>query len=73
MGVVIVSQVSLVRAMYCTIGSCQYTLSSGRPVQTGQVLFEFKFTTAHSEIEQKINADRMFTVDSGSYHVPGRL
>ena len=24
----------------------QYTLLSGSPVQTGQVLFEFKFTTA---------------------------
>ena len=31
-----------------TIGSGQYTLLSGRPVQTGQVLFEFKFTTAQS-------------------------
>ena len=30
------------------IGSGQYTLLSGRPVQTGQVLFEFKFTTAQS-------------------------
>ena len=28
-----------------TVPSCQYTLLSGRPVQTGQVLFEFKFTT----------------------------
>ena len=40
------SYVSLVRATYCTIGSGQFTLLSGRPVQTGQVLFEFKFTTA---------------------------
>ena len=32
-----------------TIGSGQYTLLSGRPVQTGQVLFEFKFTTAQSD------------------------
>ena len=40
------SYVSLVRATYCTIGSGQYTLLSGRLVQTGQVLFEFKFTTA---------------------------
>jgi len=32
------------------IGSGQYTLLSGRPVQTGQVLFEFKFTTAQSEV-----------------------
>ena len=32
-----------------TIGSGQYTLLSGRPVHTGQVLFEFKFTTAQSE------------------------
>ena len=39
------SYVSLVRATYCTIGSGQYTLLSDRPVQTGQVLFEFKFTT----------------------------
>ena len=39
------SYVSLVRATYCTIGSGQYTMLSGRPVQTGQVLFEFKFTT----------------------------
>ena len=30
--------------------SGQYTMLSGRPVQTGQVLFEFKFTTAQSEI-----------------------
>ena len=30
------------------IGSGQYTLLSGRPVQTWQVLFEFKFTTAQS-------------------------
>ena len=43
------SYVSLVRATYCTIGSGQCTLLSGRPVQTGQVLFEFKFTTAQSE------------------------
>ena len=33
-----------------TIGSGQYTLLSGRPVQTGEVLFEFKFTTAQSDI-----------------------
>ena len=39
------SYVGLVRATYCTLGSGQYTLLSGRPVQTGQVLFEFKFTT----------------------------
>ena len=39
------SYVSLVRATYCTIGSGQYTLLSGRPLQTGQVLFELKFTT----------------------------
>ena len=32
------------------IGSGQYTLLSGRPVKTGQVLFEFKFTSAQSEI-----------------------
>ena len=63
MGVVIVSPltglcqenlplsfVSLVRATYCTIGSGQYTLLSNRPVQTGQVLFEFKFTTAQCVI-----------------------
>ena len=31
--------------IYIYIGSGQYTLLSGRPVQTGQVLFEFKFTT----------------------------
>ena len=31
------------------IGSSQYTLLFGRPVQTGQVLFEFKFTTAQSD------------------------
>jgi len=31
-----------------TIGSGQYKLLSGRPVQTGQVLFEFKFTTVQS-------------------------
>ena len=31
------------------IGSGQYTLLSGRPVHTGQVLFEFKFTTAQSD------------------------
>ena len=43
------SYVSLVRATSCTIGSGQYTLLSGRPVQTGQVLFEFKFTTAQSD------------------------
>ena len=54
------SYVSLVRATYCTeyghpccdeanIGSGQYTLSSDRPVQTGQVLFELKFTTVQSE------------------------
>ena len=30
---------------YIYIGSGQYTLLSGRSVQTGQVLFEFKFTT----------------------------
>ena len=49
---------SLGRATYCTkygqesatIVSGQYTLLSGRPVQTGQVLFEFKFTTAQSVI-----------------------
>jgi len=34
------------------IGSGQYTLLSGRPVQTGQVLFEFKFTTSQSELLQ---------------------
>ena len=39
------SYVSLVRTTYCNMGSGQYTLLSGRPVQTGQVLFEFKFTT----------------------------
>ena len=33
----------------CTIGSGQYTLLSGRPVQAGQAQFEFKFTTAQSE------------------------
>ena len=51
------SYVSLIRATYCTeygqnratIGSGQYTLLSGRPVQTGQVLFEFKFTTVQSD------------------------
>jgi len=38
------------------IGSGQYTLLSGRPVQTGQVLFEFKFTTAQSEsLESEFN------------------
>ena len=42
------SYVNLVRATYCTIGSGQYTLISGRPVQTGQVLFEFN-TTAQSD------------------------
>ena len=63
MGVVIVSHptglcqenwplsfVSLVRATYCSIGLGQYTLLSGRPVQTGQVLFEFKFTMTQSGI-----------------------
>ena len=35
---------------YCTIGSGQYTLLSGRPVQTGRVLFEFKFTTVQSDL-----------------------
>ena len=44
------SYVSLVRATYYTIGSGQYTLLSGKPVQTGLVLFEFKFTTAQSEL-----------------------
>ena len=39
------SYVSLVRATYSIIGSGQYTLLSGRQVQTGPVLFEFKFTT----------------------------
>ena len=58
MGVVIVSPlcqenwplsyVSLVRATYCTEHG-QYKLLSDRPVQTGQVLFEFKFTTAQSD------------------------
>ena len=47
------SYVSLVRTTYCTelvtIGSGQCTLLSGRSVQTGQVLFEFKFTAAQSE------------------------
>jgi len=38
------SYVSLVRPTYCTIGLGQYMLLSGRLVQTGQVLFEFKFT-----------------------------
>ena len=33
----------------------QYTLLSGRPVQTGQVLFEFKFTTAQSVKSLKKN------------------
>ena len=33
------------------IGSGQYTLLSGRPVQTLQVLFEFKFTMAQSDTE----------------------
>ena len=32
------------------VGSGQYTLLSGRPVRKGQVLFEFKFTTAQSDI-----------------------
>ena len=51
------SYVSLVRATYCTIGSGQYTLLSGRLVQTGQVLFEFKFTTAQIvECLDKFNA-----------------
>ena len=31
------------------IGSGQYTLLSGRPVQTGQVLFELKFTTVQRD------------------------
>ena len=39
------SYVSLVRATYCTIHAV-----IGRPVQTGQVLFEFKFTTAQSDM-----------------------
>jgi len=43
------SYISLVRATYWTIGSGQYTPLSGRPVQTGQVLFEFKFTMAQSD------------------------
>ena len=33
-----------------TMESGQYTVLSGRPVQTGQVLFEFKFTSAQSDI-----------------------
>ena len=37
-----------------TIGSGQYTLLSGRPVQTWQGLFEFKFTTAQSELLAKM-------------------
>ena len=41
----------LVRATFCTIGSGQYTLLSGRPVQTGKVLFEFKFTTTGIECQ----------------------
>ena len=49
------SYVSLVSANYCTIGSGQYTLLSGRPVQAGQVLFEFKFITG---IEWFTNIDR---------------
>ena len=48
------SYVSLVRATYCTIGLGQYTLLSGRPVQTGQVLFEFKFTMAQNVIEGQV-------------------
>ena len=32
------------------IWSGQCTLLSGRPVKTGQVLFEFKFTTAQSDL-----------------------
>ena len=32
------------------IGLAQYTQLSGRPVQTGQVLFEFKFTTAQPRV-----------------------
>ena len=39
------SYVSPGGATYCTIGSGQYMLLSGRPVQTGQVPFKFKFTT----------------------------
>ena len=48
------SYVSLVRATYCTIGLGQYTLLSGRPVQTGLVLFEFKFTMPQSVIEGQV-------------------
>ena len=33
------------------IGSGQYTLLSGRPVETGQVLFEYKFTVTQSDTE----------------------
>ena len=41
-----------------TIGSGQYTLLSGRPGQTGQVLFESKFTTAQSAQVAKVCVDR---------------
>ena len=37
-----------------TIGSGQYMLLSGRPVQTGQVLFKFKFTTAQSDMNMNM-------------------
>ena len=45
--------------VYCTIGSGQYMLLSGRPVQTGQVLFESKFTTGIecSILQIKFNID----------------
>ena len=38
----------VIRIVTRRIGSDQYTLLFGRPVQTGQVLFELKFTTAQS-------------------------
>ena len=53
------SYVSLVRATYCAIGSGQYTLLAGRPVQTGQVLFEFKFNTTQSGIRSLTRADAL--------------
>ena len=39
------------------VGKGQYTLLSGRPVQTGQVLFEFKITMAQSALGIFVNND----------------
>ena len=61
------SYVSLVRATNCTIGSGQYTLLSGRPVQTGQVLFKFKFTTAQSGMPWLLKMTSMHPLKSSCH------